>query len=129
MKYPSEIKSRDDSHFQSKAAATQNYEEVIKSFFNDVMPIVSSNIVEEAKQAIFDFDLSAAKISEEKIIGLITPPAHTQKQSPIQQQQKTSHQSNPSFNASQKTGKSDFIVTAPSQGTGPQFVGGETQVI
>jgi len=41
------------------------------------MPIVSSKVVEEAKQAIFDFDLSAAKLSEEKIIGLITPPAHT----------------------------------------------------
>ena len=82
-KYPSEIKSRENSHFKSKANATQNYEDVIKNFFNDVMPIVSSKAVEEAKQAIFDFDLSAAKISEEKIIGLITPPAHTQKQSPL----------------------------------------------
>ena len=48
-----------------------------------MMPIVSSKVVEEARQAIFDFDLSAAKISEDKVIGLITPPAHTQKQSPI----------------------------------------------
>jgi len=78
-KYPSEIKSRENSHFKSKANATQNYEDVIKGFFNDVMPIVSSKAVEEAKQAILDFDLSAANISEEKIVGLITPPAHTQK--------------------------------------------------
>ena len=78
-KYPSEIKSRENSQFKSKANATQNYEDVIKGFFNDVMPIVSSKAVEEAKQAIFDFDLSAARISEEKVVGLITPPAHTQK--------------------------------------------------
>jgi hypothetical protein len=48
------------------------------------MPIVSSKAVEEAKQAIFDFDLSAQKFSEEKLVGLITPPAHTQKHSPFQ---------------------------------------------
>jgi len=41
------------------------------------MPNISSKAVEDAKQAIYDFDLSAAKISEDKIIGLITPPAHT----------------------------------------------------
>lgn len=122
-KYPSEIKSRENSQFKSKANNSQNYEDTIKSFFNDVMPIMSSRAVEEAKQAIFDFDLSAAKISDDKIIGLITPPAHTQK--------KSDH-SNPSFeNSQQHTSKDGFIVTAPSKaGTGLlQFAGGDTQVI
>jgi hypothetical protein len=41
-KYPSDLKSRENSHIKGKANATQN-------FFNDVMPIVSSKAVEEAK--------------------------------------------------------------------------------
>jgi hypothetical protein len=48
-KYPSDLKSRENSHIKGKANATQNYEDVLKNFFNDVMPIVSSKAVEEAK--------------------------------------------------------------------------------
>jgi hypothetical protein len=41
-----------------------------------------NKIIEEAKKAIFDFDQNSKTIKEDKVIGLITPPAKDVKKSP-----------------------------------------------
>ena len=39
-------------------------------------------IIQEAKKAIFDFDQNSKPIKEDKVIGLVTPPAKDVKKSP-----------------------------------------------
>ena len=37
----------------------------------------SEKIIEDAKKAILDFEVSTKLVKGDKIIGLITPPAHS----------------------------------------------------
>jgi len=52
-------------------------EDLIKNFLIEVMPMQSEKIIEDAKKAILDFEVSTKLVKENKVIGLITPPAHS----------------------------------------------------